>query len=372
MKKTRQANLELLRLISMIMVVTMHVINHGGMIDLAQKGTLAYYVAWTLFGVSFVSINLYILISGYFLAESRFSLWRLVKIELQVFFYAFGILALFWIFGDVEKDIKYLVYCVTPIISDFYWFATMYVGMYLLSPLLNRLAKALTKRQLQCVLVLLFLQFSVWTNVFYYTSGMNIAGGVSISWFLVMYLAGAYIKLYYVPDQKATKWLLAGCGLALLIPVSRYLIEAVLSTPLGNIGFLEDLMWGYSVFYQYNSILAVLGACCLFIAFLNIKLKDGPVSKGIVLAASASFGVYLIHDHYYIREILWKKINPWAWMDDWYLIPCILLTIVGIYVGCMAVELLRQKLCKPLENRLKPVIDKADNKLRQIWQGESK
>ena len=312
------------------------------MIDLAQKGTVAYYAAWTLFGVSFVCINLYILISGYFLTESKFSTWRLAKIGMQVFFYAFGIMALFWLFGGVERDLKYFVYCMTPIISDFYWFATMYVGMYLLSPLLNRLAKGLTKRQFECVLVLLFFQFSVWTNIFYYTSGMNIAGGVSISWFLVMYLAGAYIRLHYVPDGKMGRWMAAGVGLALLIPVSRYVIEGLLATLLGSIAFLEDLMWGYSVFYQYNSILATLGAVCLFIAFLNVKIRDTRGAKFITLAASASFGVYLIHDHYYIRETLWKLINPWAWMDDWYLIPGIILTVIGIYGACMIIELLRQ------------------------------
>lgn len=372
MKKARQANLELLRLIAMLMVVTMHVINHGGMIDLAQKGTFAYYAAWTLFGISFVAINLYILISGYFLTESKFSLWRLVKIELQVFFYAVVIMAVFWLFGGVEHELKYFIYCVTPVISDFYWFATMYVGMYLLSPLLNRLAHSLTKRQFQCVLLLLFLQFSVWTNIFYYTSGMNIAGGVSISWFLVIYLFGAYIRLHYVPDQKCGKWMAAGWTLAFLIPVSRYVIELLLATPLGKIGFLEDLMWGYSVFYQYNSILATLGALCLFIAFLNIRIKDGLGAKVIMTAASASFGVYLIHDHYYIRELIWDKINPWAWMDDWYLLPGVILTVAGIYVVCMAAELLRMQLFKPVEKAIKPVFDRMDQKLRKIWQGEEK
>lgn len=372
MKKTRLANLELLRLISMLMVVTMHVINHGGMIDLAQKGTLAYYVAWTLFGVSFVCINLYILISGYFLAESGFSTWRLARIGMQVFFYAFGIMAVFWLFGNVEHDLKYLVYCVTPIISDFYWFATMYVGMYLLSPLLNRLAKGLTKRQFQCILALLFFQFSVWTNIFYYTSGMNIAGGVSISWFLVMYLFGAYIRLHHKRDGRFVKWLCAGTGFAVLIPISRYVIEWMLSTPLGKISFLEDLMWGYSVFYQYNSILATAGAVCLFIAFLNMDLKEGKAARVITAMASASFGVYLIHDHYYIREFIWKIINPWAWMDDWYLIPAIILTVAAIYIICMAIEMLRQQLFKPLEKQLRPLFEKIDNKLRNIWQGESK
>ena len=55
-------------------------------------GTASYYLVWTLFGVSFTCINLYLLISSYFLTESRFSLWKLVKMAVQVLFYALGII----------------------------------------------------------------------------------------------------------------------------------------------------------------------------------------------------------------------------------------------------------------------------------------
>ena len=88
MKKTRQANLELLRLLAMVFVVTAHLMNHGNLIGAAKRGTASYYLVWTLFGVSFTCINLYLLISSYFLTESRFSLWKLVKLAVQVLFYA--------------------------------------------------------------------------------------------------------------------------------------------------------------------------------------------------------------------------------------------------------------------------------------------
>ena len=370
MKNGRQANLELLRLIAMLMVVMVHVSNHGGLVDLAQKGTFAYYVVWTLFGISFVAINIYILISGYFLAESSFSSFRLLKMELQIWFYSFGILALFWLFGNVDKDMKYLVYCVLPVLSDFYWFATMYVGMYLLSPILNTFAKSITKRQYQCTLLLLFVLLSVWTNIIYYACGMNIAEGASLAWFVAIYLFGAYIRLYYVPDGKSGKWLLIGGGLTVLIPISRFVIEAIISTGLPGTGLLEDFMWGYSISYHYNSILATLGAAGVFVAFLNIKMKDGIGAKFIKVAASASFAVYLIHDHYYLRETIWDIINPWAWLDDWYLVPAIFATILGIYGACMIIELIRRWAFGPLEKWAKPYCAKFDAKLRELWHGK--
>lgn len=53
----------------MVFVVTAHLMNHGNLIGAAKMGTASYYLVWTLFGVSFTCINLYLLISSYFLTE---------------------------------------------------------------------------------------------------------------------------------------------------------------------------------------------------------------------------------------------------------------------------------------------------------------
>ena len=59
MEKKRQVNLEILRMISMFMIIVIHIVNHGWMIDLVQKGTASYYIVWFLFGIGFISINIY-------------------------------------------------------------------------------------------------------------------------------------------------------------------------------------------------------------------------------------------------------------------------------------------------------------------------
>ncbi|MBD5494142.1 MAG: acyltransferase [Lachnospiraceae bacterium] len=369
--KKREANLELLRVITMIMIVTMHLVNHGAMLDLAESGTVSYQIAWGLMGLGIPTINIYILISSYFLVESRFSSWRLVKLGMQVWFYAMVITLYFWISGRGERDREYMVMSLTPIISDFYWFITMYVGMYILSPLLNHFVKSLSKRKHQCVLVLCFVQFSVWTNIFYYTSGMNIAGGISISWFLVMYLFGAYIRIYDVGRGQYRKWLAAGVVFELLIPLSRVVIVALQSTPLAKTGIPEDLLWGYSVFYQYNSMLATAAAICLFVGFLGIKIRPGRISDLILLMGSTAIGVYLIHEHYYIRIALWDTIKPWSWLYQWYMLPKIVLTVLGIYVVCSALELMRRLIFRPLDKskRLHEFCEKIDMKLEKLWNG---
>lgn len=369
MKKERQANVELLRIIAMVMVVTAHLVNHGNMITKAQPGSPSYYIVWTLFGVSFTCINIYLLISSYFLIEAKFSTWKLARMAGQVFFYAFGITLLFWLFGGVEHELKIMVYSVLPILSDFYWFISMYVGMYILAPFLNRFIRSLTKRQLECVMFVCFLLVSVWPNIIFFSSALNTAGGVSIAWFLTVYLFGAYIRLYYRPDVQFGRRLLYGVLAALLIPASRFLIELLLKTPLGKIGLLEDLMWGYSVFFVYSSILVTVASVLLFLAFLNLKIKPGKAAKWITTAAGASFGVYLIHDHYYIRETLWSRIDGASWLGKWYLLPACLAVIAGVYLVCTLIELLRQKLFSPIDNspKVRGFFRGLDEKILTFW-----
>ncbi len=372
MKKERQMNLELLRIIAMMMVVAAHLVNHGGMVDLVRPGSFSYYIVWILFGIPFTSITVYLLISSYFLVDAKFSSWKLAKMGGQVFFYAFGITLLFWVFGDVEHEMKNMVFSVLPIASDFYWFVSMYVGMYLLSPIMNKLVRALTKRQLACAVFLGFVLVSVWPNIIYFSSALNTAGGVSISWFLTVYLAGAYLKLYYKPDGHFAKKLAYACIALLLIPCSRFVIEALLQTPLGKISILDDLMWGYSVFFTYSSILVSAASLLLFVAFLNLSVRTGKVSRIINRIAGAAFGVYLIHDHLYIRDTLWGRIGGVFWLDKWYLLPACLGTTAAVYAVCTVIELGRQKLFAPLDNsqKLRSFFGRIDKKLESIWRGE--
>ena len=87
--KKRQANFELLRMTAMLMVVAMHFLSHtgGGGSQAGQmpgaKGTAAVLVE----SFCIVAVNVYVLISGYFLSESGFSLKRLLRLLFQVLFY---------------------------------------------------------------------------------------------------------------------------------------------------------------------------------------------------------------------------------------------------------------------------------------------
>lgn len=350
--KERLPNVELLRICSMLMIVAMHVINHGNVLDTLQKGSVSYFLIWILFGISFVSISSYILISGYFLCETSFSFKRLFRLEGQVWFYSAALCIAAVLILRQPMDMSSLIAAVFPVLSCEYWFVTMYAGMLCLSPFLNKLLLGLSRKQFRLLLGFLFVLFSLWPNVFFFSPALNFGGGSGVVWFVTVYLFGAYLKRFYVPDGRTGRHFLHFLAAALLIPASRFAIELLLVTPLGKIGFLQDLMWGFSLFYQYNSVLVFAAALLLFVAFLNMEIKPGRLQRLILAAAPLSFGVYLIHDNPNWRGALWEWINPSRMAGKWYLVPGVLVLAAGIFLLCALLEMLR-KTAASLPGRLR-------------------
>ena len=87
----RKSNFELLRIICMIMVVLLHSIGHSGIIYNTNIDSFNFIIFMILESISIVSVNVYILISGYFGISSNFKLDRIIRIYKQVLFYSISI-----------------------------------------------------------------------------------------------------------------------------------------------------------------------------------------------------------------------------------------------------------------------------------------
>ena len=92
-KAPRQANIELLRITSMLAVIAMHFLGVGGVMT-ASTGVW-FVVTSVLYSFLIVATSCYVLIGGYFLATSRFRTGRIFRLLLEFFTYTFGIYLLF-------------------------------------------------------------------------------------------------------------------------------------------------------------------------------------------------------------------------------------------------------------------------------------
>jgi len=104
--KNRQANFELLRIIAMVMVIILHYLVKGNVaVSMAEDGSAVNLFAWFLESACIVAVNVYVLISGYFLVKAEWKLSRLVKLMLQILCYSIGVpvICLLLGVGNVEQ-----------------------------------------------------------------------------------------------------------------------------------------------------------------------------------------------------------------------------------------------------------------------------
>lgn len=84
----RNYGIDLLRILSMLMIVTLHVLKQGGILDQMNAGTYRYTAAWLLEALSIGAVNIYAMISGFVgvnAKKTRF--YKLADMWLQVELY---------------------------------------------------------------------------------------------------------------------------------------------------------------------------------------------------------------------------------------------------------------------------------------------
>ena len=161
--KKRQANIELLRIVAMMMVIVLHYISRGKIdVKLSEDGSLSNHLWWLIDGFCNVAVNVYVLISGYFLVEAKWHASKLIKLVCQVLFYSifvgllmYGLSAVPAVSALYERagesfafDLSNWLTVLLPIEYEHYWFATAYIVMYMLSPVLAVAVKNLGEKQL--------------------------------------------------------------------------------------------------------------------------------------------------------------------------------------------------------------------------------
>lgn len=196
--KSRKSNIEALRVISMIMIITLHYLLQGGVLDTITLDEKIYCSVWLIEAMCYVSVNCYVLISGYFLVDSKFKLRKFVNLIVETFFYSVSIYCVCSLFGLVSFDIKFLV-CggFYPIVHGSWWFSSVYVVLYLIFPFLNVLINTIGKFQHKMLVVFLTIIFSLVPSVFpTYVDVIGLESGYSLIWFIYLYLLGVYKTLW--------------------------------------------------------------------------------------------------------------------------------------------------------------------------------
>lgn len=338
MQSKRQANFELLRIVAMLMIIVLHYLNKGNLITAYTTDRSAVnFSAHFMEAFCIMSVNCYVLLSGYFLVESEWKPGRVVSLVAQILFYSVFVPAALICVGVVSlNDLSiydWLTY-VLPIETEHYWFATAYLLMYLFAPLLAAGVRAVEKRTLQIVIAVLVFYFSVWKSIIPVVIATD-RYGYEFGWFLCLFLIAAYIRLYGCPglDQMKNAILLyvgMGAGIFLLSAVSGSLAQTI-----ETFGYYADVP------ATYNHILCLLGSVGLFMIFKNWKPREGKAATFAVRLAPYTFGIYLLHEHVLVRYEWMRWLRIERVQGSFLFVPHMVVCVLLVYAVGTAVDFVR-------------------------------
>lgn len=207
--KPRHSNLELFRIIVMLLIVAHHyVVNSGLMTVMVENPTSAKSMFLYLFGwAGKTGIDCFVLITGYFMCKSDISLRKFLKLFGSYYFYKVLFFCIFATTGYVELYPKFIIKSLIPIVSIKDDFVSCYLVFFCFIPFLNILIRGMTKRQHQLLLGLSLLVYTVFPQML-----INVVFNY-VGWFMVIYLIGSYFRLYppqWSLSEKRTGWMALG------------------------------------------------------------------------------------------------------------------------------------------------------------------
>lgn len=274
--KVRCSNIELLRIISMMLIVATHLCNHYMDMD----GSLWPFPPGFIFlqsvkSVTYIAVNMYVLISAYFLCISRFKSKRIIMIWLEVLFYSLLIGIPHIVNGGV--GFTKIVTVFFPVLMSEYWFATVFIGLLVLSPFINITIRSMSQKALllNCC-VLLFLTSVVPTVIGPFSSWVAYGGSCGLLWFITLYYCGSYIRLFVSKELiilYKSKILVYGLVFMMFAAIARFVIAFTTAHLLGH-------AVGAGFFYGNNVIFNVVGTLLIFMYFTIIKIENNILIGG--------------------------------------------------------------------------------------------
>lgn len=331
-KKERSSNFEILRIIAMIMIIFHHFAVHGGFGFGTSELSINHLWYYLISMGGKIGVDIFVLISGYFLVASKgnlFDIKKILKLWGQLFFYSVLIYCIFVLFLDEPFEFKPFIKTIFPLIYGKWWFATTYIVLYILHPFINLLLNKLDKKTYQILLITLLISWCIIPT--FTTASFE---GNSLTWFITLYAVAGYVRFYGLNPKLTFKHYFI---LFLVFSLITF-ASAVVFTGLGA----KVSIFGERAthFFGQNKLPAFLAALSLFMAFANIKMKN---YKWISVVSASTFGVYLIHDDRLLKKYLWEVLFKNASFQNSNLfIPYSIGVCLLVFAVCTIIDIIRK------------------------------
>lgn len=327
---SRLTNIELLRIICMLLIIAHHCIVHGG--AAYMETCTNRIIGLILIPGGKICFNAFLAISTWFMVDQSFKMERFLKVWIQVLFYSvcFCTVAFFWGNPMTAKD-WFSIFL--PIAGNSHGFAASYLAFYLLMPFLKIITLNMSQKQAK-LLVAFLLYFEVGTQLIGNATQYIQPISSELLLFILCYFIAYYLKKYPLKMQSSKVLMFSIfilCWIIVFAIVSLYLL-----TTSENI--VVNYLW--RIVKDESSIINIVGGYALFFLFYNIKIPPIQIINKI---AKHTFGVLLMHDNNFFRGVLWIQL---IMTPNWYYSPKFLLYVListgGIFIVGVLIDALRE------------------------------
>lgn len=292
---TRDSNMELLRIIAMLLVLIVHAdfmaLKFPSLNDL-DTAPITTFSRIYIGALSDVCVNVFVLISGWYGIKLRIR--SLLKIIFQTSFFC---VLMFLCFGQ-PSDISYVLReCANILLLRHFWFVRAYILLCLMAPILNAFVEKASKEEFKWILIA---YFTVQTLFSYIGNDIWYYDGYSPLTFIGLYLLARYMRVYSPRFASLPrKW-----------DLSIYLFTSLVITSISIVLLLLD--WGGGRMYNYTSPLMIISSVYLLLYFSKLDINSAFINW----VAISSFAAYLLHmNPYFIDKWFVDVIHNW-WLTE--------------------------------------------------------
>lgn len=352
-KPQRNENFEILRVVAMSMIVVWHFYFHvtWNTESLSNGVSICnYLLSQYIIIICSSCVNLFVLISGFFMIDKAFNWERIIRLWIQVAFYSFGISLVFYLIEPGSHTMNNVLRGL-PISHRPYWFFQKYFGLVFLAPFLSKAVTALSQAQYKRFLLALILICCTISCYIPFGDLMGANKGFELIWFIALFFFGGYIRRF--PCNYSRKQLLLS-----LLGVSTIAFVFIIAKGL----LRHSLILEFPGYNGFGFFIAVP----IFILFQQASFRHTYFTKLLTSLAPLTFGVYLVSEHPIINNKLWRQWFDWAsLMESVWLIPVMILSVVLIFLVSAGIDRCRAALFGLL--RISAITAWCGNKLEEFF-----
>lgn len=316
LKTERQAGIDLLRLIAVMMIATVHFLGQGILYN-TEFGSFNTKAARIIESLAIVCVNLFILISGYFgITGKGLNIRRLLDMILMIAFFSGGSYIYYSAVGQNTFHFIDFGKSLIPYMFEGYWFIRVYLILSVLAPFINIGLLRLSKKSYTILLLICFICFSVLPSV---SDTFKNNDGYDILHFVYIYVIGGYIRLHLPKKPR---------------PVYCFLGYLFCS----GVTFLCSVYGDGLRYWAYDFISVVPAAVLLFLAFSQLTFSSKPISY----IARSSLAIFVVENS--IQGLYVNILKVREYMNSPFFLLHYAVCIIGFTAFAIGVDCLRRVL----------------------------